>query len=93
MAEQLYREANPWMGPTVNDIKAEAMLELLTEWGWLVPVEIDHEAAWTAYNRRLNLDGVPDDADFEPLTPNAVNELGLQEAVNAAVGIEGGDDE
>jgi hypothetical protein len=44
-SDTLYREANPWMGPTVNDHKAETMLELLTEWGWLVPVEIDYEAA------------------------------------------------
>jgi hypothetical protein len=42
------------MGPTVNDIKAEAMLEMLTEWGWLEKVEIDYEAAEGALaeNRR-----------------------------------------
>ena len=57
------------------------------EGGRYTLVEPDYEAAWQAYNKRLDLDGVPKTDDLELLTPNAVNELGVQEAVNAAYGV------
>jgi hypothetical protein len=84
MSDTLYR-IGPW------DWDYESPRRTVRSQEQLVQVEIDYEAAWSAYNRRLDLDGVPSDQDFETVTPNAVNELGIQEAVNAAFGI-GGDD-
>ena len=47
MSDQLYREADVWFGPAEVDIKAAAMVAQLQEWGWVVPIEVDYEAAKT----------------------------------------------